>query len=174
MDQRVAQPSPPLLRDGSERLVAAKTTPGLFRVLGVVPRAGRGLLVEDARPGAAPTALVSERFVRSHFATGPAGVTGRTIRLDGVQTTIIGVVPTAYEVPLGTDLWRPLVVGPDAVGDRAARTLVGVGKLRPGTRGNARVRHRAEAFDENRRDDRRRHDRGHPAVREAAYPADGA
>jgi putative ABC transport system permease protein len=117
--------------DGSEGLTAVRTTAELFHTLGVPMRAGRELLAEDARPGAAATALVSERFVRAHFIGVAQNAIGRSIRLDGVRTTIVGVVPAAHELPLGVDLWRPLVLDPAAL-DRTGRTLVAVGRLRPG------------------------------------------
>ena len=139
-------------RDGSERMVAARVTPGFFRMLGVAMRAGRGLLAEDARPGAAATALVSERFVRAHLATGPAGAPGHTIRVDGVETTIVGVVPAVHELPIGTDLWRALVLGPAESADRAKRTLTPVGLLRPGsTLASARAEIEAIGLAESRR-----------------------
>ena len=129
--------------DGSASLNAARVSADFFRVLGVPMRAGRGLLADDARPGAAATALVSERFVRSHFggvpergpgvgADGFSSAIGHTVRLDGVETTIVGVVPTAQELPVGVDLWRPLVLGPMESLDRTSRALVGVGRLKPG------------------------------------------
>src|ERR1051325_10930511 len=92
----------------------------------------RGRKAADARPGAPATALVSERFVRAHLAGDFAAAPGHTIRLDGVPTTIVGVVPTACELPVGTDVWRPLVLDAAAIEDRASRTLTAVGRLRPG------------------------------------------
>lgn len=120
--------------DGSASLSAARVSAEFFRMLGVPMRAGRGLLAADARPGAAATALVSERFVRARLggAAGAAAAIGRTVRLDGVPTTIVGVVPTAHELPVGVDLWRPLGLDPAASLDRTSRTIVGVGRLRPG------------------------------------------
>ncbi|HEY6194884.1 MAG TPA: ABC transporter permease, partial [Candidatus Eisenbacteria bacterium] len=136
---------------GSESLVASRITPDLYRVVGVPMRAGRGLQAADARPGAPATALVSERFVRAHLAGDFAAAPGHTIRLDGVPTTIVGVVPTACELPVGTDVWRPLVLDAAAIEDRASRTLTAVGRLRPGaTLGAAREEIAAIALAESR------------------------
>lgn len=119
--------------DGSASLGAARVSADFFRVLGVAMRAGQGLVAADARPGAAATALVSERFVRAHLGgAGAAAAIGRSVRLDGVPTTIVGVVPTPQELPIGVDVWRPLVLDADAALDRTGRTLVGVGRLRAG------------------------------------------
>jgi putative ABC transport system permease protein len=113
-------------KDGSEWLIAARATPGLFAALGVRPRAGRDLVAADGVPGAPAVALVSERFQRAHAAPGTS-IVGRTLRVDGVPTLVVGVVPRAGELPVGTDLWRPLVVRADA--PRTERALLGVARL---------------------------------------------
>jgi putative ABC transport system permease protein len=38
---------------------------------------------------------------------------GRTIRINGTPTTVIGVMPEAFSFPQNQDLWLPLVVTPD-------------------------------------------------------------
>ncbi len=135
-------------RDGSQSPDAVRITPELFRALGVAMCAGRGFTAADASPGAPATALVSERFARSHVGMNAAGTdaagtdargasvafaVGRTLRLDGIETTIVGVVPTTLELPAGTDLWRPWTPTAVELVDREHRTLVAVGRLRPGT-----------------------------------------
>src|SRR5262249_13567938 len=116
-------------RDGSESLVAARATPGMFATLGVRPGAGRGVTAAAGMPGAPAGALVSERFVRAHAAAGASPV-GATLRIDGAPTLIVGVVPAAGELPVGADLWRPLAV--DAGAERDNRPLQGVARLRAG------------------------------------------
>jgi putative ABC transport system permease protein len=116
-------------RDGSEYVGAARATPGLFAALGVRPRAGRDLNASDAIVGAPAVAMVSERFARAHTEAG-ASIVGRTVRLDGTPTLIVGVVPAEGELPVGADAWRPLVLAPDA--PRDDRPLLGVARLRHG------------------------------------------
>ena len=114
-------------REGSESLIAALATPGLFGALGVLPRAGRDFNAADAVAGAPAVALVSERFERSHTERG-ATVVGRTLRVDGTSTLVIGVLPTVAEMPVGTDIWRPLTLSAEA--PREDRSLIGVARLR--------------------------------------------
>ncbi len=115
--------------DGSEHLVAARATPGLFHALGVTPRIGRAFTAADGEPGAPAVAMISERFSNAHAASG-AGRVGATIRVDGVPTLVVGVVPVRAEVPVGADLWRPLPLATDA--PRGERALYGVARLRDG------------------------------------------
>jgi len=134
-------------RDGSEWLIAARATPGLFGAMGVRPRAGRDLNAADAVDGAPAVALVSERFARAHAE--PAGaIVGRTLRVDGTPTLVVGIVPTVGELPVGTDFWRPLTLPADA--PRDDRPLLGVARLRAGaTMAAARAELQAIARDES-------------------------
>jgi putative ABC transport system permease protein len=128
-------------RDGAEGLVAARGTPGLFRALGVEASEGRLFTDADGEPGSAAVAVVSERFARSHAGAGEAGesaagapaggsLVGRMLRVDGVPTLVIGVLPAAAELPVGTDLWRPLAL--EAGAPRDERAVFGVARLRDG------------------------------------------
>jgi putative ABC transport system permease protein len=136
-------------RDGSEWIGAARATPGLFGALGARPRAGRDLNAADAVAGAPAVAMVSERFERSHVAAG-GSIVGRTLRMDGSPTLVVGVVPTAGELPVGVDLWRPLTLPADA--PRDDRPLMGVGRLADrGTFASARAELEAIAREETAR-----------------------
>ena len=136
-------------RDGSEGLIAARATPGLFGALGVVPRAGRDLNAADAVVGAPAVAMVSERFARAHVEAG-GSIVGRTLRVDGTPTLVVGVVPAVGELPVGTDLWRPLALAADAPRDE--RDLLGVARLKPGASfAAARTELQAIARDETAR-----------------------
>lgn len=63
-----------------------------FSLLGIRPAAGRDLNVSDARPGSPPVAIVSHAFWQQRFGGRP-GVIGTSIRLDGVDHTVTGVLP---------------------------------------------------------------------------------
>jgi predicted permease len=83
----------------------------VFAILGVSVL-GRPLSREDDRPGAAPVAVASCAYAMRQFG-GMTTAIGQTVLLDGLSTTIIGVMPcdfpglTAGEMP--ADLWVPLV-----------------------------------------------------------------
>jgi predicted permease len=83
-----------------------------FSVLGITPV--RGLTFgEVSEPAASNTVLISENYWQRRFAGNPA-LLGRTIRLNGVAFTIIGITPrdfvgTGMDVP---DFWLPLSAEP--------------------------------------------------------------
>ena len=92
--------------DRAERSHGGHVTANLFRVLGVAPLVGRDFADDDAKPGAAPTAMLSYSLWRSRFGGDPS-IVGRTIRVDARPTTVIGVMPEGFSYPRNEDLWVP-------------------------------------------------------------------
>ena len=70
-------------------------TANFFSVLGVTPQIGR-LPSADEEARSEPVTLISNAFWREHFASDPS-VIGRTIKLNGKQCTILGVMPSAVD-----------------------------------------------------------------------------
>jgi putative ABC transport system permease protein len=70
----------------------------LFRVLGVTPVLGRPFTSEDAEPGHNSVVILGHELWVSRFGA-DRGIVGRDIRLNGENVTVIGVMPTAFEVP---------------------------------------------------------------------------
>jgi putative ABC transport system permease protein len=92
-----------------ERLNAAVVTPSLGRVLGVPAARGRWFSDSDVDPGAPGTAVISHALWMRQF--GGAPVVGITVRIEGVPTDVIGVMPETFAFPrAGIDLWLPLRV----------------------------------------------------------------
>lgn len=85
-----------------------EVTANTFRLLGVAPILGRDFTPEDAAPDAAPVLILRyDAWVR-RFAADPRAI-GRSIRVDGVATTIVGVMPDGFAFPAEQELWTPLV-----------------------------------------------------------------
>jgi predicted permease len=86
-----------------------------FAVLGVPTLLGRPITVEDDRAAnASPVTVLSYDYWRRRFAGDP-GVLGRTITINRVPFTIVGVAPPGFTgevVGRMTDLWLPLTTGP--------------------------------------------------------------
>ena len=105
-------------------------TANFFGVLGTRPVLGRGFLPEEERPGAAPVAVLSHALWQQRYAGAPDAL-GRTVTLDGVAATIVGVMPPHARLTAETAVWQPLVPGPLEEA-RGAHRLGVVGRLRPG------------------------------------------
>ena len=83
---------------------------GLLPLLGVRPQAGRLFDAADAVAGAAPVIVLGESLWRLRFG-GATDVVGRTIRVDGTERTVIGVMPVRFAFPDFAEFWVPLTGG---------------------------------------------------------------
>lgn len=130
------------------RLPGAAVSADLFRVLGASPALGRGFAAGEDRPGVEPVVVVSDALWRSRFGADPT-LLGRQLDLDGVQHTVIGVMPAEFWFPRReVQLWIPLVLDPGQAGvfwGQYGQFIVG--RLAPGVTGSqarAEVRSIAE------------------------------
>jgi putative ABC transport system permease protein len=80
---------------GAIELASAQSvTARFFEVLGVTPLAGRTFVAAD---DGAPVVVLNESFWRDRFGADPT-VVGRSITLGGRPQTVIGVVPSRFQV----------------------------------------------------------------------------
>jgi predicted permease len=80
----------------AERIYGQTISPSMFRTLGVSPLIGRAFTDdEDQADNVAPVVLISYRTWQRRFG-GDAGIVGRTITLNRIPTTVIGVMPAAF------------------------------------------------------------------------------
>ncbi len=113
------------------RLDGARISASLFPLLGKTPVMGRGITEEEDRPGRpAAVALISERLWRERFERAP-DVVGRTVRLDGRNHEIIGVMEPGFRFPEWAEVWTPLGLDVDA-GERFFRWVSVYARLAPG------------------------------------------
>jgi putative ABC transport system permease protein len=105
----------------AEHYDATQISPDAFRLLGQRPIVGRDFLDADAEPGAAPVAILRYNFWERHYRKDPA-VVGRTLRINGTPTTVVGVMPEDFFFPQNEDIWLPLVPTAD-LQKRESRSL---------------------------------------------------
>ena len=128
----------------SERVYGRTVSANFFDVLGVRPAVGRFFRGdEDDVADARPVAVLSHRFWRDHFRS-DAGVLDRTVSLNGVAFTVIGVAEPGFENTtfVGTDLWIPMMMAAAvrAPAEPAAELFgnprntwhMAIGRLKPG------------------------------------------
>ena len=92
-----------------EQLDAADVSPSFFQAMGSRPMLGRYLAPEEEGSKAPPVAVLSYAFWRNRLGSDPQ-IVGKTIALDRLPRTIIGVMPQGFDFPRGTQLWLPTVL----------------------------------------------------------------
>jgi putative ABC transport system permease protein len=107
--------------------------PSLCDALRVQPSLGRLFRPDEARVGAvAPVALLSERMWEERYGRDPA-ILNRVIRLSGVPTTIVGVLPKGFSILSNgrIDVFVPFAFNPPQLRG-SARAFSVVGRLNAG------------------------------------------
>jgi len=104
-----------------------------FGTLGVKALVGRVLTDSDDVVGGPRVVVISQDVWRNQFA-GDDHVVGKTLRLNGVAYTVVGVIPREFEYPRGAQLWTTLaLVVPQWVSQPTQPALDLIGRLKPGT-----------------------------------------
>src|SRR5689334_9986062 len=113
-----------------QRVKSVLVSSDFFSTLGVNPRLGRNFTVEEDQPGKNREVVLSDGLWRQQFGSDPQ-IVGKALSLDGVNYTVIGVMPQGFQMPSGAELWTPL-----AFDQKEARStqeyLDVVGRLKPG------------------------------------------
>ena len=76
----------------------------VFDVAGVAPELGRTIEPRDTVEGAAPIVVLSHDLWRERFDADPK-VIGRTVRVNGNTSEVIGVMPDGHSFPSNAVLW---------------------------------------------------------------------
>lgn len=108
-----------------------RVTANFFDTLRVTPLLGRAFLANEDQPGQDREAVLSSGLWRRQFASDP-DVVGRTIRLDGIPTQIIGVMNDNVRFPINAELWIPMALTPQEKTQRTSHSVSPIGLLRPG------------------------------------------
>ncbi len=112
------------------RASGVRVTSEYFSVFAVDPVLGRAFLPGEDLPGADPVVIVTEGLWERELASDHE-VLGKTLTLDGVSHTVIGVLPSDFALSLGTDVYVPLTLDPNE-SDRGNRNLVANARLADG------------------------------------------
>jgi putative ABC transport system permease protein len=135
--------------EGAELVFGEMVSANYFEVLGLQPKLGRGFLPdEEKHPGGDRVAVLSHDlwlrlFGGNQQAQEAQGALGRTIELNEIPYTVIGVMPQGFRgMTDEAEVWLPIsmasTLGPAYLTDRSFRWLQAVGRLRPsGTAGRA-------------------------------------
>jgi len=117
--------------DRPVRVKAAYATHQLLPMIGVAPALGRFFTAEEDGPGGDRTVILLSHGVWQRAFAGDPGVVGRTIHVDALPMTIIGVMPDGFDFPDQVEAWLPLKPDPASTA-RGGHNFQVLTRLQPG------------------------------------------
>jgi predicted permease len=114
---------------GAERVDGLAVTYDFPTVLGIKPVLGRTFTKEEDGPAPSRVVMIGSGLWQTRFG-GARDVVGRSLRINSVPYTIIGVLPSAAEFPGNTKFWLPLNGDPNDGGRSYA--FEGLARMKPG------------------------------------------
>jgi predicted permease len=118
-----------------ELVRAGSATPNLFEVTRTTAMIGRTFSPADTAGGSSDVMVIAHGLWQRRFGGDP-GVIGRTVPVNGVARTIIGVMPPSFRLPNDfaslrpTEAWVPEVVNPSNLGAWGSRSYSGLARLK--------------------------------------------
>lgn len=125
----LAEPGQP-----AQQVFCLYASPDFFPTLAVQPALGRGFRPEEDQPGKGPVVILCHRAWVRRFGGDPAAL-GRTVRLNGENLTVIGVLPPDFDAPLvwgPVEFVRPVTIEPPHRTNRSDSWYSAVARLKPG------------------------------------------
>jgi predicted permease len=116
-----------------ERLTGVEISANFLSTLSVRPALGRNFSLREDERGGAPVAIISDHLWKTRFG-GSSTVLGKTVALDGVDYSIVGVLPRDFRfVDVPVDVYTPLGQGdPLLLDPRGAPAVLSIARLRSG------------------------------------------
>jgi predicted permease len=103
--------------DEPERVRTARVQANVFPILEVQPIVGRNFTAEEDTPNGPSVVILGYGLWQRRFGGDPS-VVGRDVRISGRATTVVGVMPADFRLPLDfgssgrTEAWFPLATDP--------------------------------------------------------------
>ncbi len=115
----------------AESALAVEAETNFFAALGVRPLLGRTFAHPEGAEGAGRVAVLSYGFWQRHFG-GDGTVVGRPVVLNAERYIVVGVMPSWFNYPRGTEIWTPLDMSPKNLGPRGSHSYLALGRLKAG------------------------------------------
>ena len=115
-----------------ESVFSLDVTEDVLPIVGARVDVGRTFVAGDYRAGAPPVALLGHRLWQQRFG-GSAQIAGQSVTVNGRSCTVVGVLSTDFTVLpfFGTEPDLVMPLAPALAGDRSARSVFAIGRLRP-------------------------------------------
>jgi predicted permease len=117
--------------DPPERIQGFLVTANYLDALGMKPIMGRNFFAEENQPGKDAVAIITHSLWQRRFGGDP-NILNKTITINSVVRTIVGVMPEHFNFPKGGEVYAPLPMTPELMKSRGNHSYYVVGRLKPG------------------------------------------
>ena len=117
----------------ASHIKASQISSGFFSTLGTELALGREFTPQENQPGGAPVVVISDHLWRERFGGRPEAL-GKSVTLDGVDYSIVGVAPPGFRLNLAADVFTPLgQLDPLILNNRGSHDgIFALARLKPG------------------------------------------
>lgn len=91
----------------ASHLKASQISSGFFDCLGTELALGREFVSQEDQPGGTRAVVISDHLWRERFGKSP-GALGKSVTLDGINYSVIGVAPPGFKLVIDADVYTPL------------------------------------------------------------------
>lgn len=117
-------------RDGARRYPAIVSETNMFALTRVKPALGRVFVEEEGKAGAAHVVVIGHDIWQNQFG-GNSNVITQSIRINGENHQIIGVMPQGYFFPNKAQLWLPNKEDPTQISRGQGNEVHGLAHIKP-------------------------------------------
>src|SRR5262245_23672768 len=114
-----------------ERVRGFHVSPNLLDTVGIKVALGRNFRPDEDQLGKSAVAILTHGLWQRRFGGDP-NIIGRTVNVNGVTHTIIGVMPPDVIFPRGTEILAPMTMTPETMRNRGDHGNLVVGRLKEG------------------------------------------
>ncbi|MGA9769007.1 MAG: ABC transporter permease [Blastocatellia bacterium] len=124
-----------ILNEGqAERIQGMRVTANFLSLLKVQLIRGRDFQYEEEKRGAQPVVIISHQYWQNRLG-GDEAALGQQLPLNGRSFTVIGILPPAFEFPLGDkqmEILTTIAAEGQNLDERGAQVLLTIGRLKQG------------------------------------------
>ncbi|MCU1267458.1 MAG: hypothetical protein JWM21_3776 [Acidobacteria bacterium] len=114
-----------------ERIQGFLVTANFLDALGMKPVMGRNFSEEENQPGKDSVAIITHSLWQRRFGGDP-NIINKTIKLNSITRTVVGVMPERFNFPKGAEVYAPLALTPELAASRDSHAYYVAGRLKSG------------------------------------------
>jgi putative ABC transport system permease protein len=117
--------------DPPERIQGFLVTANFLEAIGIKPIMGRNFSADENQPGKDAVAVITYSLWQRRFGGDPH-ILNKTITVNSITRTVIGVMPERFNFPKGAEVYAPLSITPEMARTRGNHSYYVIGRLKPG------------------------------------------